>query len=650
MSITDTEYIKEALSKATQVENRETYSAEFADKHKYVTRTKVKRPQIGVEFSSSSIIAGADKIFETITEYIEDREIDADIYRCGSVMLSTSDVVISVQMPGKCRLFFERVKTFDVNLILDAVLNNFAPETNLLGQYIADDLEPWFDVPALRDHIFFKGQRRALIKDAGFINPESITEYIATGGYAAFLRTISFSRPEDVYRQIMESGLRGRGGGGYPTYKKWKSVIDTDAAVKYLICNADESDPGAFMDRALIENNPHSLLEGIAITAYANNINNVIIYIRNAYTLAVERLQKAINDAYENGIFGFDIFFSGYNINVQVVLGAGAYVCGEETALIQSVTGNRAMPQVRPPYPVTNGYNGAPTLVHNCETLANVKLIIDKGVDWYRGISPEKASTGTKLFSVCGDSLYNGVVEVPFGTVLQDMVNSTLGDIKDEGKLKAVQLGGPAGGILDPDSKKIILDYEDLRYLNGDLGSGGITLLSEDVCLIDLVKYHMSFIKSESCGKCIPCREGSRQIYRVLSDITRKPDKDDKQSTLERFKGIIQLENLAKVMQSTSLCGLGKTAATPVLSTLKWFRKEYEEHIFERSCPSGTCVGLRTYVIDIDMCTGCGACLKRCKYKAIIGSPKLPYYIVEDRCVGCGACFNVCKFSAVKVK
>jgi NADH:ubiquinone oxidoreductase subunit F (NADH-binding)/ferredoxin len=446
---------------------------------------------------------------------------------------------------------------------------------------------------------------------------------------------------------VHESGLRGRGGGGFPTGLKWEKALHAAADQKYFICNADESDPGAFMDRLLIESNPHQIIEGIAISAYAIGASKAFIYTRNRYTLCIQRIENAIQQAHQAGLLGFNILDSGYNLEIIVRKGPGAYVCGEETALIQSIEGKRGMPTLKPPFPTTRGVFNMPTVVNNVETVANIPFIINNGPHWFSSIGTEK-SKGTKLFSVSGKVNQTCLVEVPLGTSIAKIVELA-GGVPLGKRLKAIQIGGPSGGCITPDRMTIPIDFEALKNEGLTMGSGGINVFDDSVCIIDMVKYFMNFIQKESCGKCIPCREGSRRMLEILDSISRRPT-DEESNTLERFKGVIQLESLAKVMRDTSLCGLGQTASNPLLSAIKLFREEFEEHIFDRKCVAGVCSNLRTFYIDIDRCTGCTACAKKCPTNAIIGTPRSPYFIVEEKCIGCGICEEVCKFSAVFYK
>jgi NADH:ubiquinone oxidoreductase subunit F (NADH-binding) len=553
---------------------------------------------------------------------------------------------MDIQLPGKSKLTFSRVVSERVSDILDAVFNNFVPFEYVLGQHANELHEPWENIPYMSEDPFFESQKRILLHNCGKINPDSIDEYIAHGGYQNFLKTIRDYVPEEVCDLVEKSGLRGRGGEGYPTGKKWKTTLYAPAEKRFLICNAGESDPGAFMERMIMESDPHSLLESLAIAAYAVGAQKAYIYLESEYELAHERLQYAIDKARAYGLLGHDIFSSGFNLNIQIHQGAGAYVCGEETALIASLEGKRGMPRPKPPYPSSKGLHNHPTVVNNMETLLNVLPIISRGSEWYSQIG-SSTSSGTKVFSLSGKIERSGLVEIPMGTSLREIIYKTGGGLPDNKDLKGLLIGGPAGGALTYEHLDTKIDYEDLKELGCTLGSGGIVTMDEDTCILDTVKYYMHFLKQESCGKCIPCREGIRRMHEILENITRRPEEEEGSFTLQRFKGVVNLERLAHVVRDTSLCGLGQRAANPILSTISLFREEYEEHIFERKCRAGVCQELCTFYIDIDKCTGCTICAQKCPPGAIVGSAKNPHFIVQERCIGCGICYESCKFGAI---
>ena len=521
------------------------------------------------------------------------------------------------------------------------------PNTEILGQFSSEN-KAWENVNDINEHPFFKPQKRIVLQNCGIVNPIKIEEYIARDGYNNYLKVIKKHKPLEICDIIEKSGLRGRGGGGFPAGKKWKFAANEKADQKYLICNADEGDPGAFMDRAVIEGDPHRLIEGMAISAYGIGATKAYIYIRAEYPLAIERLKIAIKQATEYGLVGKNIYDSGVDFEIKIKMGAGAFVCGEETALIHSIEGKRGMPRPRPPFPAISGLFGKPTIINNVETLSNIPEIIKQGHEWFASIGTE-GSKGTKVFALSGNVALTGLVEVPMGTTIRDVIFEIGGGIAFNKKFKAVQIGGPSGGCITEENLDIKVDYDSLLEVGAMMGSGGLVIMDEDTCMVDVAKFFMNFIQRESCGKCIPCREGTKRMLEILENITRKPVNIREHQALERFNGIIQIEKLAKVIKETSLCGLGQTAPNPVMSTLKWFRHEYDEHIFERKCSANVCTELRTFIIDVDKCTGCMACIKKCPTTAIIGTRKEPHFIVEAKCIGCGTCETVCKFDAISV-
>lgn len=611
-----------------------------------INRKSIEKPVITVSINSSSVVVGALHVKEKISEYLSERNLEASIVIVGSLGITSAETIISVQLPGKTRLFYQHVTLENIISILDGTFNNFIQEENVLGQ-LSDELhDPWEKVPFLNELAYFKNQQRLLLKNCGFINPESIEEYIACSGYQSFYKAIHYNTPEEVCHSIEESKLRGRGGEGFPTGEKWKIACATPSDKKYLICNAGESDPGGFMERLLMESDPHKVVEGVAISAYAIGAQKAYIYIESEYDLAVQRIKTAIRQAKDFGLLGHNILDSGYNLEILVKRGAGAYVCGEETALISSLEGKRGKPHSKPPYPATKGLYKQPTVVNNVETLTNVPIIIGKGADWFKSIGTED-SKGTKVFSVSGKVDFTCLAEVEMGTKLRDVIYRVAGGIKQGKRFKAVHIGGPSGGTLTEKHLDTLIDYESVMLTGVSLGSAGMVVLDEDNCIIDMVKYFMNFMQKESCGICIPCREGTRRMHEILENITKKPKDEYGPTTLQRFKGVTQLESLAEVLKDTSLCGLGKKASNPILSTLKWFRDEYEDHIFERKCNAGICQELRSFEIDVDACTGCTLCAKKCPTGAIVGTAKNAHFIVQDKCIGCGVCFDTCKFSAV---
>ena len=646
MPVTKSQKIKDEIIRTLlegDIENLEPQDRETVD---YLKRDKITQPVISLSYNTASIIAGADETFEAIHEYLEDRDIDARLTQMGSPGLVTAEPLLDVQLPGKAKVTFGNVFPEKVSDILDGVFNNFIPLEYVLGQHPNKLHEPWENIPYIHELPFFKTQKRHILKNCGRIDPESIDEYIVNGGYRNFLMSIRNYTPEEVCDLIESSGLRGRGGEGYPTGKKWKNTLTASAEKRFLICNAGESDPGAFMERMIMESDPHSLVEAVAIASYAIGAQKAYIYLESEYELACRRIQKAIDQARDYGLLGHDIFTSGFNLNIQLHQGAGAYVCGEETALIASLEGKRGMPRPKPPYPSYRGLHNQPTVVNNMETLLNVPVIVRHGSTWYKQTGTEKSS-GTKVFSLSGKIERSGLVEIPMGASMREVIYKIGGGLPDNKDLKGLLIGGPAGGALTYEHLDTPIDYEELKELGCTLGSGAMVVMDEETCVLDTVKYYMQLLKEESCGKCIPCSEGTRRMHEILENITKRPQEENGSFTLHRFKGVINLEKLAHVVRDTSLCGLGQRAANPITSTISAFRNEYEEHIFERKCRAGVCQELSTFYIDVDKCTGCTICAQKCPTSAIVGSAKKPHFIVQERCIGCGICYESCKFGAI---
>ncbi|MCK9554784.1 NADH-quinone oxidoreductase subunit NuoF [bacterium] len=486
---------------------------------------------------------------------------------------------------------------------------------------------------------FFGKQMRITLRNCGIIDPESIDDYISLRGYEAIAKVLSDMKPEKVIEEVKRSGLRGRGGAGFPTGMKWEFTANQKSDEKYVICNADEGDPGAFMDRSAIEGDPHTVIEGMIIGGYAVGSAKGIVYIRAEYPLAIKRLEKAIKDARDSGFLGENILGSDFSFDIEIRLGAGAFVCGEETALIHSIEGSRGMPRPRPPYPSVNGLFGKPTLINNVETWANVPVIILDSADWFRKVGTEK-SKGTKVFALAGKVKNTGLVEVPMGTTLREIIFDIGGGIENGKKFKAVQTGGPSGGCLPEKYLDTPIDYESLAKAGSIMGSGGMIVIDEASCMVNIAKFFLEFTQNESCGKCTPCREGTKRMLEILTRITEgKGEQGD----------IEKLERLGNLIKKASLCGLGQSAPNPVLSTLTNFREEYEEHIKHKKCRAGECRLLLDYVIN-DKCVGCGACKRICPAGAVSGSPKTPHVIDKAECIKCGQCYEVCKFGAIDKK
>jgi NADH:ubiquinone oxidoreductase subunit F (NADH-binding)/Pyruvate/2-oxoacid:ferredoxin oxidoreductase delta subunit len=616
---------------------------------KVMRRDTIEAPVIYVGTGTCGLGAGAGKTKTAAQEYLTRNGINATIIEVGCIGLCSSEPILDIQLPGKRRISFEKVSADKVDGILDKLFYNELPEHPMLGQFSSGDGKPWDGVPLMDDHSFFAPQTRVVLKNCGIIDPTSIEEYIAYGGYHSLVKTLKTNSPAEVCRIAEESGLRGRGGGGFPSGKKWTLANQEQADQKYLICNADEGDPGAFMDRAVIEGDPHRLIEGMTIAAYAIGASKAYVYIRAEYPLAVKRLRNAISQAYDLGLLGSNVAGTNFSFDLMVKMGAGAFVCGEETALIHSIEGKRGMPRPRPPFPSTSGLFGKPTVINNVETLANVPSIFGKGAGWFSSIGTA-TSKGTKVFALSGKINLTGLVEIPMGTKIRDIIFKIGGGIRNNKKFKAVQIGGPSGGCITEANLDIEIDYESLIKVGAMMGSGGLVVMDEDTCMVDVAKFFMDFIQRESCGKCIPCREGTRRMLEILESITRRPQNGEGADALDRFKGVMQLEKLGKIIKETSLCGLGQSAPNPVLSTLRWFREEYEAHVYERVCPAGACTDLRVFCIDVDKCTGCTVCSKKCPTGAIIGAKKTPHFIVAEKCIGCGSCQEACKFDSIFIK
>jgi NADH-quinone oxidoreductase subunit F len=496
----------------------------------------------------------------------------------------------------------------------------------------------------IEDNPFYSRQNRLVLKECGYLDPEDIHEYILHGGYQAARKAFVEMSPQEICKLILDSGLRGRGGGGFPTGRKWDAARVQNSAKKYVICNGDEGDPGAFMNRSVMEGNPHSVIEGLLIAARAIGANETLVYVRAEYPLAVERMRRAVKDAEREGILGNDVFGTGLSMKCDVMEGAGAFVCGEETAMIASIEGRRGMPTPKPPFPAQSGLWGKPTIINNVETLAHVSRILNVGPEVFRSIGT-KDSPGTKTFALTGHVANTGLVEVPFGTPLREIVLNIGGGVTDDaGKIwktgfKAVQIGGPSGGCLTEEHLELPLAYESLRSVGAMVGSGGLVVMNQGTCMVSIARFFMEFTQRESCGKCVLCREGTKQLLALLDDVIEgRADA----GTLEL------LEKLGHAVQAGSLCGLGKTAPNPVLSTLRYFRKEYEEHIFEKRCRTGRCKALLRPEINPAKCKGCGMCLKACPTQAITGEKKQPHHIDPELCIKCGACAKACKLHAIE--
>lgn len=531
--------------------------------------------------------------------------------------------------------FYSHVKVEDVKEIVEEHLLKGRLVERLLHKETDEGVAE--TVHSLSDTKFYKKQHRVALRNCGVINPENIDEYIGTDGYQALGKVLTEMKPQEVIDTILASGLRGRGGAGFPTGRKWQFAADQPAGKKYVVCNADEGDPGAFMDRSVLEGDPHAVLEAMAIAGYAIGADEGYIYVRAEYPIAVQRLTIAINQAREYGLLGKDIFGTGFNFDITLRLGAGAFVCGEETALLASIEGKRGEPHPRPPFPAVKGLFGKPTIINNVETLANIAQIINKGADWFASMGTEK-SKGTKVFALGGKITNTGLVEIPMGTTLREIIEDIGGGIPNGKKFKAAQTGGPSGGCIPASLIDTPIDYDNLLAIGSMMGSGGLIVMDEDNCMVDIAKFFLEFTVDESCGKCVPCRTGTRRLLEILEKIT---------SGNGEMEDLDKLEELCNYIKSTSLCGLGQTAPNPVVSTLRYFRDEYIAHIVDKKCPAGVCKKLLHYHIDAEKCRGCTACARQCPTNAISGAVRTPHEIDPAKCIKCGACMATCKFGAI---
>jgi len=532
--------------------------------------------------------------------------------------------------------FYSLVKVEDVEeIVKEHLIKGRVVKRLLYAETIEEDR-----IKSLNQVNFYKKQVRVALRNCGVINPENIDEYIAFDGYKALATCLTELKPEEVIDIIKRSGLRGRGGAGFPTGMKWEFVAKASGDIKYVCCNADEGDPGAFMDRSILEGDPHSVLEAMTIAGYAVGGSQGYIYVRAEYPIAVKRLTIAINQAREYGLLGKNILGTGFDFDIELRLGAGAFVCGEETALLASIEGQRGMPRPRPPFPANKGLFGKPTLLNNVETYANICPIINNGPEWFASMGTEK-SKGTKVFALGGKINHTGLVEIPMGTTMREIIYEIGGGCPNGKAFKAAQTGGPSGGCIPASHIDVPIDYDTLTALGSMMGSGGLIVMDEDNCMVDIAKFFLEFTVDESCGKCTPCREGTKRMLELLEKITSgKGEEED----------IEKLETLASNIKASALCGLGQTAPNPVLSTLRYFRDEYEAHVKEKRCPAGACQALLRYSIDPEMCKACGICAKQCPVSAISGKPKTPYVIDVEKCIRCGVCMEKCPFKAISRK
>jgi len=577
--------------------------------------------------------SGSSKLIDVFHTQLEVNHLQKEVkvVRTGCFGLCELGPIVIVYPEGA---FYSHVTEADVSEIVTEHLLKGRLVTRLLYQ---DSVINETEILSLDEIGFYKKQHRIVLRNCGVIDPEKIDEYIAFDGYKALYKVLTEMTSEEVIDNIKKSGLRGRGGGGFPTGLKWEFTYKAQNDKKYVCCNADEGDPGAFMDRSVLEGDPHAILEAMAIAGYAIGSDQGYIYVRAEYPIAVKRLTIAIGQAREYGLLGNNIFETGYNFDIEIRLGAGAFVCGEETALMTSIEGNRGEPRPRPPFPAIKGLFGKPTLLNNVETYANIPQIILNGPEWFASMGTAK-SKGTKVFALGGKINNTGLVEIPMGTTLREIIYDIGGGIPNDKKFKAAQTGGPSGGCIPTSHLDTPIDYDSLIQIGSMMGSGGLIVMDEDNCMVDIARFFLDFTVDESCGKCSPCRIGTKRMLEILQKITSGKGEDG---------DIEKLELLAKNIKISALCGLGQTAPNPVLSTLKYFRDEYEAHIKEKRCPAGVCQAMLTYSITEDTCRGCGLCTKVCPVTAISGKPKTPYNIDQTKCIKCGACIEKCPFKAI---
>ncbi|RJP26289.1 MAG: NADH-quinone oxidoreductase subunit NuoF [Candidatus Abyssobacteria bacterium SURF_5] len=605
--------------------------------------SNLEHPLIHIGMGTCGRAAGAEAVLATIESTLKDIDPLARIIKVGCIGMCYLEPIMAVRKPGRPFIYYGDLTPKKAEQILTSYLLKDDPkaewsictlaENSANGNGSIDGIPRFSELPMIRPQV------RIALRNCGLIDPENIDEYIARGGYSGLNKALSMT-PEAVIKEVKESGLRGRGGAGFPTGLKWEFARKAHGTQKYIICNADEGDPGAFMDRSLLESDPHAVLEGMVIGAYAIGASEGYIYIRAEYPLAVERLVLAIKQMRKYGLLGKNILGSGFNFEIKIKEGAGAFVCGEETALMASIEGARGMPRSRPPFPAQAGLWGKPTNINNVETFGNVSAILERDARWYASYGTEK-SRGTKTFSLAGKINRTGLIEVPMGIKLEEVINDIGGGVRKGKRLKAVQTGGPSGGCIPAELLHLPVDYESLAQAGSIMGSGGMVVMDEDTCIVDMARYFLGFTKSESCGKCMPCRLGIKQMLDVVQDIC---DGNGQPADLEL------LERVCEAVQKGSLCGLGQTAPNPVKTTLRYFMPEYEKHVIEGKCPAGVCKHLFHYEIDPDSCTGCTACARKCPVGAITGEKKQPHAIDQTLCTKCGTCYQLCKFDSVMVK
>jgi NADH:ubiquinone oxidoreductase subunit F (NADH-binding)/NAD-dependent dihydropyrimidine dehydrogenase PreA subunit/(2Fe-2S) ferredoxin len=604
-----------------------------------------ERPRISVGMATCGLAAGAGAVFEAMGRAADSSGLDFMLVPTGCIGYCQEEPLVDVRVPGRGRLLYTSMTAEAGERLITGLSAGEFPEEHALAVIpeLDSDLPErppgFFGLPLINDLHFYKKQQKIVLRNSGLIDPRSIEEYAAAGGFRALEKALFHFTPEEVVKEITRSGLRGRGGAGFPTGKKWELCSRAPGSTRYVICNADEGDPGAYMDRTVLESDPYAVIEGMIIAGYAVGASQGYVYVRNEYPLAIERIGQAIEQSRALGLLGGDILGSRFSFSIQVVRGAGAFVCGEETALIASMEGGLAEPRPRPPYPALRGLWDRPTLINNVKTLASVAAIVSKGADWYAGIGTE-GNAGTVVFSLVGTVADTGLVEAPLGLSLHEMIHEIGGGGLNGRRVKAVQTGGPSGGCLPADLFDLPIDYTSLSRAGAIMGSGGMVVMDENTCMVDVALYFLRFTMAESCGKCTPCREGTRHMVEILTRITEgKAGSDD----------LSLLEEVALWVKDASLCGLGRTAPNPVLSTLRYFRSEYEAHVNEKRCPAGVCRALIRLNIVPERCTGCGLCMRECPVGAITGEKRHPHVIDQALCTRCRTCCDICPEGAVEI-